>query len=164
MNEELINMLKVLLADTVALKFKAHGYHWNVETDDFPQYHEFFGDIYADFDSAIDPFAEWIRMVDNGQYAPFSLSRLASLSTVPENPVTTDHEAMSADLLASIELVTPKLIQGFDMATAAKQNGLANFFADRQTAHQKWIWQLRTVVKPEPMEEAPAQQEASQEA
>ena len=153
MNEELINLLKVLLADTTALKFKAHGYHWNVETDDFPQYHEFFGKIYEDFDSAIDPFAEWIRMVDNKQFAPFSLSRLSALSTVPENPVTTDHEAMSADLLASIELVTPKLIQGFDLATAAKQNGLANFFADRQTAHQKWIWQLRTVVKPEPMEE-----------
>ena len=159
MNEELINLLKVLLADTIALKFKAHGYHWNVETDDFPQYHEFFGDIYQDFDSAIDPLAEWIRMVDNNQYAPFSLSRLASLSTVPENPVTTDHEAMSADLLASIEMVTPKFIQGFDMATAAKQNGLANFMADRQTAHQKWIWQLRTVVKPEPMEN---EQEAPQ--
>jgi DNA-binding ferritin-like protein len=69
---------------------------------------------------------------------------------------------MSADLLASIELVTPKLIQGFDLATAAKQNGLANFFADRQTAHQKWIWQLRTVVKPEPMEEEPAQQDVPQ--
>lgn len=159
MNEELINLLKVLLADTIALKFKAHGYHWNVETDDFPQYHEFFGDIYQDFDSAIDPLAEWIRMVDNKQYAPFSLSRLASLSTVPENPVTTDHESMSADLLASIELITPKFIQGFDLATAAKQNGLANFMADRQTAHQKWIWQLRTVVKPEPMED---EQEAPQ--
>ena len=159
MNEELVNLLKVLLADTVALKFKAHGYHWNVETDDFPQYHEFFAKIYEDFDGAIDPLAEWIRMLDINQYAPFSLSRLASLSTVPENPVTTDHEAMSADLLASIEMVTPKFIQGFDMATAAKQNGLANFMADRQTAHQKWIWQLRTVVKPEPMEN---EQEAPQ--
>mgnify|MGYP006282635771 CR=1 FL=1 len=161
MNEELVNLLKVLLADTVALKFKAHGYHWNVETDDFPQYHEFFASIYEDFDGAIDPLAEWIRMIDINQYAPFSLSRLAALSTVPENPVTTDHEAMSADLLASIEMITPKFVQGFDMATAAKQNGLANFMADRQTAHQKWIWQLRTVVKPEPMEnEQPGSQEA----
>jgi starvation-inducible DNA-binding protein len=152
MNEQLVNALKVLLADTIALKFKAHGFHWNVETDDFPQYHAFFGSIYEDFNEAVDPFAEWIRMLDNNQYAPFSLSRLASLTTVPDAQVTPDHESMAADLLASIELITPKIVEAAVVATAANQFGLANFLGDRQTAHQKWIWQLKTVVKPEPMD------------
>ena len=138
---ELINMLKGLLGDTVALKFKAHGYHWNVETDDFPQYHEFFGDIYQEYDSAIDPMAEWIRIL--GDYAPFKMSRLTALSSIPETEVTSDHEDMTMDLYKSNEPMIAKFATAADMATAAKQFGLANFLGDRQTAHQKLSWQLK---------------------
>jgi len=138
---ELINMLKGLLGDTVALKFKAHGYHWNVETDDFPQYHEFFGDIYQEYDSAIDPMAEWIRIL--GDYAPFKMSRLTALSSIPETEVTSDHEDMTMDLYKSNEPMIAKFATAADMATVAKQFGLANFLGDRQTAHQKLSWQLK---------------------
>lgn len=147
MNEELVAMLKVLTADAVALKFKAHGYHWNVEGDDFPQWHDKLGDIYEDLDSAIDPFAEWIRMLDVNAYAPFALSRLASLTTIPETQVSTDPMNMIADLVASFDIAIAKYVDGFDKATAAKQNGLANFLADRQTALQKWNWQLKASLK-----------------
>lgn len=143
--EQLIQLLKVLLADTVALKYKAQGYHWNVESDDFPQQHAFYSAVYEDMEDAIDPFAEWIRMLDS--YAPFKLSRFAELTTVPETEVSSNPEDMNADLKASIELVEAKLVMAFDLATALKQNGLANFFADRQTAHQKWCWQLRASLK-----------------
>lgn len=141
---ELIQLLKVLLADTVSLKYKAQGYHWNVETDDFPQFHDFFGKIYDDYDSAVDPLAEWIRML--GEYAPFKLSRFQELTTVPESLVTSDHEEMSADLLAANDMVMVKFQDAFDKATALRQQGLANFFAERQTAHQKWSWQLRATL------------------
>lgn len=145
--EQLINILKELLANTVALKFKAHGYHWNVETDDFPQYHEFFGEIYEDYDSAIDPLAEWIRMIDINQYAPFKLSRFAQLSTIPETDVTADHEDMAADLKVANDMMIEKFAMAAEVATNMKQFGLANFFGDRQTMHQKWSWQLGTLVR-----------------
>ena len=159
---ELINILKGLLADTVALKFKAHGYHWNVETDDFPQYHDFFGRIYNDYDNAIDPLAEWIRAL--GDYAPFKLSRFVALSSIPETDVTSDHESMSMDLYKANESMIAKFASACDVATNAKQFGLANFLGDRQTAHQKWSWQLKATVSemvaeasmPEAMPEAPA--------
>jgi starvation-inducible DNA-binding protein len=138
---ELVDTLKRLLGDTVALKFLAHGYHWNVETDDFPQYHDFFGDIYADYDSAIDPMAEWIRML--GDYAPFKLSRLTMLSSIPETEVTSDHEDMTMNLYMANEPMIAKFALAGDMANAQKQYGLANFFADRQTAHQKLSWKLK---------------------
>lgn len=154
--EQLINMIKELLASTVALKYKAHGYHWNVETDDFPQYHEFFAEIYEDYDNAIDPFAEWIRMIDINSYAPFKLSRFAQLSFIPETDVTADHEDMAADLKIANDMMIPKLIAAGEMATAMKQFGLANFFADRQTAHQKWSWQLGALVRSD-MEEPTAE-------
>ena len=143
----LADMLKSLTADAVALKFKAHGYHWNVEGDDFPQWHEKLLEIYEDLDDSIDTFAEWIRMIDVNEYAPFALSRLASLSSIPETQVTTDPMSMIADLCDSFDIAIAKYVEGFDAATNAKQNGLANFMADRQTALQKWCWQLRASLK-----------------
>ena len=147
MNEQLITFLKECTADAVALKFKAHGYHWNVEGDDFPQWHEKLQDIYEDLDDAIDTFAEWIRMVDVNSYAPFKLSRFAELTTIPETDVSSDPMVMIADLCSSFDIAIAKYVAGFDMATEAKQNGLSNFFADRQEALQKWCWQLRASLK-----------------
>jgi len=144
---DLIEALKGLTADAVALKYKAHGYHWNVEGDDFPQWHEKLLEIYEDIDDSVDTFAEWIRMIDVNEYAPFALSRLAALSSIPETQVTSDPMSMIADLCDSFDIAIAKYIQYFDVATEAKQNGVANFLADRQTALQKWCWQLRASLK-----------------
>lgn len=148
--EQLITVLKELLADTVVLKFKAHGYHWNVEGENFPQAHAFFETLYNDYDSAIDPFAENLRRLDT--YAPFKLSRLASLSTVAESDVTAEFEDMALDLLKSNDAVLAKLKDAFDVASAAREQGIANFLAERIDMHSKWHWQLSAVVKEEMME------------
>jgi hypothetical protein len=54
---------------------------------------------------------------------------------------------MSADLLMANDMVLAKLVDAFDMATALRQQALANFFADRMDMHQKWHWQLGAVTK-----------------
>lgn len=143
--EELLQLLKVTLSDMVALKFKAHGYHWNVEGDDFPQYHEFFQEIYEDYDGSIDTFAEWLRKL--GDYAPYKLSRFMAYTDLPETDVTSDPVSMATDLLIANDAVTTKLLVGYDIATTLKQNALANFFAERQDQHQRWHWMLSAVVK-----------------
>ena len=148
--EKLIAALKELLADTVALKFKAHGYHWNVEGDDFPQAHTFFEMIYNDYEEATDEFAENLRRLDT--YAPFKLSRLTSLSTVSETDVTSEFEDMALDLLRSNDAVLAKLKDAFDLADAAREQGVANFLAERIDMHGKWHWQLSAVVKEQMLE------------
>lgn len=147
MNEQLISALKRLLADTVALKYKAHGYHWNVEGPDFGAWHEMFSNIYEDFEGAVDTTAEWIRMIDSDKYAPFKLSRFVELTTVPESSISSNPIEMAVDLCESIDMVTMKLVSLFSAATAAGQQGLANFIADRQAAHQKHCWMLRVSAK-----------------
>ena len=143
--EELINLIKVLLADNITLKLKSHGYHWNVEGIEFSQYHELFGEIYADYEEATDTYAEWLRKLD--AYAPFKLSRFIELNEVGEPEITSDPIMMSKDLLMANDMVTMKLNDAFDMATAQRQQGLANFFADRISMHQRWHWQLSASVK-----------------
>lgn len=149
---ELTDALKVTLSDTVTLKYKAHGYHWNVEGDDFPQYHEFFENIYEDFDGAIDTLAELIRRL--GEYAPFKLTRFAELTQVQDTDVTSDPEVMSADLYKWIVASIEQLKDVFDLATDSREQGIANFIADRIDMEAKWAWQLRSVLKPDADEQA----------
>jgi starvation-inducible DNA-binding protein len=138
---ELIQTLKTLLGSTVALKYKAQGYHWNCETDDFPQWHDKFGEIYDSLDDSIDTLAEWIRIL--GDYAPFKLSRFMSLSTIPETEISSDPEMMAADLLKDHVASAAAFGSASIAAANVGQKGLENFLADCMTVHQKWAWQLR---------------------
>lgn len=147
---ELIIILKKLLADNIALKFKSHGYHWNVEGDDFKQFHDFFGDVYENYDDATDTYAEWIRIFK--AYAPYRLVDFFDTSNVGEPTIVGDAQPMLADLYMSIEKHIEDLVVASDVANAAKQYGLANFFADRQTASQKFCWQIRASMELEEME------------
>jgi starvation-inducible DNA-binding protein len=143
--EQLLSALRVLLANNIAIKFKAHGYHWNVESDDFKQLHDFFAEIYKDFDGATDEYAEWLRILK--VYSPYRLADFFDLSTVSEPVLVGEPEPMIEDLYNTIEKHIEELVIASDMANNAKQYGLANFFADRQTASQKFCWQLRASME-----------------
>lgn len=145
--EQLLRTLRILLADNVALGMKAHGYHWNVESDDFEQMHSFFGKIYGDFDGATDTYAEWLRMLKS--YSPYRLTDFFDISTVGENTLVGDPEPMIVDLYNEIEAHIAKLVEAGRIANALNEFGLANFLADRQTASQKWCWQLRASIEVE---------------
>lgn len=143
--EELVQALRVILSDMVVLTYKAKGYHWNVEGQDFPEYHSFFDDVYEDYDGSIDTFAEWIRKL--GEYAPYKLSRFMAFSDLPETDVSSDPASMSADLLIANDAVAEKVVNAFDLATAQRQQALANFLADRQDMHQRWHWMISASLK-----------------
>jgi len=145
--EELVNSLKVLLSDVVTFYFKAHGYHWNVEGDDFPQYHDFFAAIYEDAYGSIDPIAENIRKC--GEYAPFRLERFIEYRTVTDSNVTPEEVDMSTDLYIANNQVIATLYRAFDAANSINRQGIANFIAERIDSHERWAWQLRSVIKPE---------------
>lgn len=148
--EQLLAQLRTLLADNVALKMKAHGYHWNVESDDFQQFHEFFGDIYTNYDGAIDTYAEWLRMLK--AYAPYRLTDFFDQSTVGEPVIVGDPQPMLVDLYNEIEIHIAKLVDAGNLANANNEFGLANFLADRQTASQKFCWQIRASMETEEMD------------
>lgn len=138
-------LLRELLADTVTLKFKAQGYHWNVEGINFQQFHELFLDIYEVYESGIDPLAEWLRKL--GLLAPSDLLSFYNESSVSESISGMDALAMATDLRDSNYLMIGKLSNAVDQATEMKQHALANFFAERMDAHQKINWQLTVTTK-----------------
>jgi starvation-inducible DNA-binding protein len=143
--EQLLAQLKALLADNIALSFKAQGYHWNVESDDFKQLHEFFGEIYEDYSGATDSYAEWMRMLKS--YAPYRLVDFFDQTTIDEPYIAGDPDPMIIDLYNSIEKHIEDLIIAGKLANSVSEFGLANFFAERQTASQKICWMLRASIE-----------------
>ena len=141
----LTNDLKTFLADSVTMYFVAHGYHWNVEGQDFSQYHALFADIYEDVYSSIDIIAEDLRKLD--EYAPFTLSKFIDLRTVESVEVAPNPKAMAKALLKVNEGVLVTIGKAFASATKANEQGIANFLAEREDMHKKWHWQLTASTK-----------------
>lgn len=143
--KKLVDSLKVALADAVTMYFVAHGYHWNVEGQDFSQYHALFAEIYEDVYSSIDPLAESIRKMD--EYAPFTLSKFTELRTVEAKEVKPEPQAMAKALLKVNDGVLETLVKTFHAANDADEQGIANLLAERIDMHEKWRWQLRASTK-----------------
>jgi len=143
--DELVQQMKVVLATTFAFYLKAHNFHWNVEGIHFAELHDLFGKIYEEVYASIDPFAENIRKL--GAYTPASYGRFSMLSQIDDESQILSPEAMLAELLAESDKMTKLLKLTFDMATAAGEDGLANFLAERMDAHRKHSWMLRSTLK-----------------
>jgi starvation-inducible DNA-binding protein len=143
---ELAASLRTAGANAFLMYFKAHSYHWNVEGIEFNQFHDFFGDLYEDIYDSVDPTMENLRKID--QYAPASLMELYNYKTISEDvtrPATLDE--MLANLLSANNAMIDSLNKVFETATAAKEQGIANFAADRLDAHKKHGWQIRASLK-----------------
>jgi starvation-inducible DNA-binding protein len=142
---ELINQLKVVLASTFAFSLKAQNFHWNVEGPHFSAYHDLFGKIYEDAFGAVDEIAERIRTLD--QYAPGSMSRFAQLSVVDDQINIPVARAMIQELQSDNVKIIAELTKGFNLASKAGKEGLADYFAGRIDVHEKHGWMLRATAK-----------------
>jgi starvation-inducible DNA-binding protein len=143
--DELKTALTKVLANTFVMYFKAHAYHWNVEGMFFPQFHEFFGNLYEELHGAVDPIAEHIRAIDG--YAPASLSDIKSASVIAESMLITEPKQMISNLISDNNLVIISLMQAYQEAEKVSEIGLANFLQDRIDIHQKHGWMLRASAK-----------------
>lgn len=143
--EKLIEDSKKLFASNYAFYLKAQYYHWNVEGPDFPQYHEFFGNIYEEVGSSIDKLAEHIRALD--AYVPGSFERLVTLSDIKGDDTIPAGLAMAERLLQDNEAFLKMLIDVYKQAEEVDRLGFSNFLQDRIEAHRKHSWMLRATTK-----------------
>lgn len=143
--EELIQQMKVTLANTFALYLKGHYFHWNVEGPDFQQFHSFFGDFYDEVYSAVDPMAEEIRALD--AYAPGSFARFMELATIQGEDSVPAALEMVNRLYMDNAVVYSNIKMAREQADQLGLNGLVNFLEDRMDKHKKHEWMLRSYLK-----------------
>jgi starvation-inducible DNA-binding protein len=143
--DELVQLMKVLLADTFAFRLKAQYYHWNIEGPDFAQYHEFLGNLYEEIDDAVDETAEKIRAL--GAYAPGSFTRYLELANIECDDNITDASEMLRRTLTDNDQMRKSLMAVHSKASELNELGLLNFIEGRIDAHDKHAWMLRSIVK-----------------
>ena len=141
----LTDNLKILQATTNVLSIKAQNFHWNVEGDNFPQYHAFFDGYYTEVYASIDRVAEYIRTLD--AYTPGSLTRYAELSVIQDQTKIPRAVLMFQELYQDNGIMIELLNGIFISATEENKQGIANFIAERLDAHNKHAWMLRSILK-----------------
>jgi starvation-inducible DNA-binding protein len=137
--------LKTAFASEFSFYLKAHNFHWNVEGPLFAQLHKLFKTIYKEVYGAIDPFAEHLRALE--VYTPASYSKFNMLTKVEDENAVPDAHGMLSELLIDSERMAEIFRITFDMAEQHGDHGLSNFLADRQDAHKKHSWMLRSSLK-----------------
>jgi starvation-inducible DNA-binding protein len=142
---KLVEQLRKILASNFALYLKTHMFHWNVEGANFPEYHEFFSDVYEDLFDQSDVLAEYLRQL--GEKAPGSLSVYAEQSVIKDEegfPSVMDmFEKLQADTATMITLYQSL----YDAAEEAREHQISNYAAERLGAHKKTAWMVRSILK-----------------
>jgi starvation-inducible DNA-binding protein len=142
---ELIQQLRKVLATNFTLYLKTHMFHWNVEGQDFSEYHGFWGDIYDDLWNQTDTLAEFIRQA--GEYAPGSLTVYSQISDV------TDEEGFPSamEMFRKFQMDNQTMINLYDqlyhVAELNHEHQISNYAADRLAAHKKHAWMVRSFLK-----------------
>jgi starvation-inducible DNA-binding protein len=144
MNDTMIDSAKIVMADTFKFYLRTHNYHWNIQGEDFYQYHKLLEGIYEEVFEAVDTIAEHIRAMDS--FVPGSLGRFAELSKLQDEREQPDAMTMLYRLLQDNEIVLYNIKIAYDAAEAAGNHGWSNFLAERQAAHKKHGWMLKSTL------------------
>ena len=142
--DKLIQAMKIAFASEFNFYLKTHAYHWNVQGAEFSQYHELFGNIYEEVYGSIDVFAENIRKLD--ALVEVDSINQRSLIELPQDNLL-DIPAMVQVLLGDNDKMVKLFAMVYKMAEDGGEYGLANFLAERQDAHRKHGWMLRSSLK-----------------
>ena len=143
--DKLKQFARIAFASEFSFYIKTHSFHWNVEGQDFYEYHKLFELIYDEVYGSIDDFAEKIRSL--GAYIPVSLHNLNLLTKVDDEDSVPSKDEMVAELLMDNEKMLKILKMTYDAAEAEGQHGFSNFLAERMDAHSKHGWFLRSSMK-----------------
>lgn len=141
----LVDDLKILMASSFSYYVKTANYHWNVEGENFIQYHPWLGTLYSDVYNTIDQLAEYIRVLQ--AYTPASLVRFQELSKIEDQVTVVQPPQLFEQLLADTQLLIALLNKTFDSAAAERQQGIADYMAGRVDTMQKYAWQIRSTLK-----------------
>jgi len=143
---DLVDGMKVFLASDFTLYLKTHEAHFNVTGMFFPELHKLFQKQYEDLWENFDTIAEKIRELDH--FVPLNMRTFGTLSVIDEFETVMDAQGMIERLMLDHERMTVFLNKLFKVASAADNQAIMNYIADRLDAHAKMRWMLRTMLNP----------------
>lgn len=142
--ETMAKAVTAVLADTYALYFKTHAYHWNVTGPRFHDLHGLFEAQYNELWTATDDIAERIRAL--GLVAPRTYNEMAEAASIKSGGEETQANDMLKDLVKGHEAVVATIRKALSLADENNDEATADLLAPRVTAHEKAAWMLRSTI------------------
>lgn len=140
--EALVAALKRALGDTFVFAFKVQAAHWNVTGINFPQYHDFYGEIYEEVQKGQDKIAELLRTIDT--LAPDTIAELLEVALISDVALGfTDPASVVDQLKIENDKVLASLLLAYQEAETQTELGISNAIQDRIEQHQKYAWMLK---------------------
>jgi starvation-inducible DNA-binding protein len=142
--EAMAKAVTAVLADTYALYFKTHVYHWNITGPRFHDLHILFETQYNELWMATDVIAERIRALDVA--APRSYAEMTEVAAIKSGGEATEANDMLRDLLKGHETVVATIRKALALAAEHGDEATADILTPRLTEHEKSAWMLRSTV------------------
>lgn len=142
--KEIADGMSKLLADTVSLYSKTHGYHWNVTGPMFNTLHQMFMVQYTELWNSIDLMAERIRSL--GFFAPAEYGKFAKLTSLKEDSDVPDATQMIRNLVDGHESVIRTARGILSSAEKANDQVTLDLITQRLEVHEKTAWMLRSLL------------------
>lgn len=144
MNTQLIDAMRLVVADTYAIMSQTHICHWNVRGPSFFSLHSAFEAQYTELFTAVDEIAERLRAKDS--LAPGGLANLAAMANISEIAEDAPAEQMVEHLLKSNEKLLADLRAARDSAGECNDSESEDLMIARIQVHEKTTWMLRSFL------------------
>lgn len=145
MSNELVEKLKVVLADSYTLFIKTQNYHWNVTGSNFQSLHTLFEEQYNDLFTANDDIAERIRTLRS--ISPGSYKEFGELTNITESVGTPPKaDEMVKNLAGDQEKIVKSLNAALEEAKKNSDEATIDLLVGRIAVHEKNGWMLRSSI------------------
>lgn len=141
---DVVEALRLVLADSYALLAQTHICHWNVRGHSFFALHTAFEEQYTEIFTAVDDIAERIRAL--GALAPGGLGNLAKIADIAEIKEDSSPEQMVKHLLDANAKLVNDLAAARDMAGDKDDAQTEDLMIARIQVHEKTMWMLRSYL------------------
>ena len=143
-NDQVINGLRQVVAETYALIGQTHICHWNVRGPGFFALHTAFEEQYNELFMAVDEVAERIRAL--GSLAPGGLGNLSKMAGFDEIAEDASAEEMVQSLFDQHQKVAATLKSVRDAAGEAGDDETEDLMIARTQVHEKTAWMLKSYL------------------
>jgi starvation-inducible DNA-binding protein len=141
----LSDALKQFLASTFAYYLKAQYFIGMLKALTLVNYMRFLQKFTKMLTVPLIITAEYVRTEE--EYAPGSFERFQELSLIQGQTKVPRARLMLEELLADTQTMKDLSKSLFDAAGEVGREDIANFAAERQSSHGKYLWQLKSYLK-----------------
>ncbi|MBY5957652.1 DNA starvation/stationary phase protection protein [Membranicola marinus] len=141
--QEVAEKLNMLLADEFVLYTKTRNYHWNVESMNFSELHEFYEEQYNELAKVIDALAERVRQI--GHYSLGRLEDYLKNTNLVEQETTSNPKTQLQNLLDDHETIIREIRELIpDFEDKYNDMGSADYLTGLLQEHEEMAWMIRS--------------------